>query len=48
MYLELKVTKEKTDFEVEYLNNRLTEIDNRLFNIEERIENSTLKALVSN
>lgn len=35
----LKVTKKKTDFEVEYLNNRLTEMDKRLFNIEKRIEN---------
>ncbi|MGJ7920260.1 hypothetical protein [Neobacillus sp. LXY-4] len=35
----LKVTKKKTDFEVEYLNNRLTEMDKRLFNLEKRIEN---------
>ena len=35
----LKVTKKKTDFEVDYLNNRLTEMDKRLFNIEKRIEN---------
>ncbi|NRG43207.1 hypothetical protein HRF87_00330 [Bacillus sp. CRN 9] len=35
----LKVTKKKADFEVEYLNNRLTEMDKRLFNIEKRFEN---------
>ena len=35
----LKVTKKKTDFEVEYLNNRLTDMDKRLFNLEKRIEN---------
>jgi hypothetical protein len=35
----LTVTKKKTDFEVDYLNNRLTEMDKRLFNIEKRIEN---------
>lgn len=35
----LKVNKKKTDFEVDYLNNRLTEMDKRLFNIEKRIEN---------
>lgn len=35
----LKVTKKKTDFEVEYLNNRVTEMDKRLFNLEKRIEN---------
>ena len=35
----LKVTKKKSDFEVDYLNNRLTEMDKRLFNIEKRIEN---------
>lgn len=35
----LKVTKKKTDFEVEYLNNRLTEMDKRLYNIEKRIVN---------
>lgn len=35
----LKVSKKKTDFEVEYINNRLTEMDKRLFHIEKRIEN---------
>ncbi|MDR6123450.1 septal ring factor EnvC (AmiA/AmiB activator) [Bacillus sp. SLBN-46] len=35
----LKMTKKKTDFEVDYINNRLTEMDKRLFNIEKRIEN---------
>ncbi|MDZ5472441.1 hypothetical protein SM124_11845 [Bacillus sp. 31A1R] len=35
----LKVTNKKTEFEVEYLNNRLTEMDKRLFNLEKRIEN---------
>ncbi|MGG5254673.1 hypothetical protein ACQYAD_14565 [Neobacillus sp. SM06] len=35
----LKVTKKKTDFEVAYLTNRLTEMDKRLFNLEKRIEN---------
>lgn len=35
----LKVTKKNTDFEVEYMNNRLTEMDKRLFNLEKRIEN---------
>ncbi|MEH7300759.1 hypothetical protein, partial [Neobacillus drentensis] len=35
----LNVTKKKTDFEVDYINNRLTEMDKRLFNIEKRIEN---------
>jgi hypothetical protein len=34
----LNVTKKKTDFEVEYLNNRLTEMDKRLFTVEKRIE----------
>ena len=35
----LKVTKKKTDFEVDYLNNKLTEMDKRLFTLEKRIEN---------
>nr|WP_071316810.1 hypothetical protein [Anaerobacillus isosaccharinicus]QOY35352.1 hypothetical protein AWH56_022100 [Anaerobacillus isosaccharinicus] len=35
----LKVTKKKTDFEVDYLNNKLTEMDKRLFSLEKRIEN---------
>ncbi|CAM3791114.1 hypothetical protein CYOC110262_22325 [Cytobacillus oceanisediminis] len=35
----LKLQKKKTDFEVEYLNNRITEMDKRLFNIEKSIEN---------
>lgn len=35
----LKVTKKKTDFEVDYLNNKLTEMDKRLFNLEKRVEN---------
>jgi uncharacterized coiled-coil protein SlyX len=35
----LRLTKKKTDFEVDYLNNRLTEMDKRLFNLEKRIEN---------
>jgi hypothetical protein len=35
----LKPTKKKTDFEVDYMNNRLTEMDKRLFNLEKRIEN---------
>lgn len=35
----LKVQKKKTDFEVEYLNNRITEMDKRIFNVEKRIEN---------
>jgi hypothetical protein len=35
----LKVTKKKTDLEVDYLNNRVTEMDKRLFNLEKRIEN---------
>lgn len=34
----LNVTKKKTDFEVEYLNKRVTEMDKRLFTIEKRIE----------
>ncbi|WP_209121698.1 hypothetical protein [Alkalihalobacillus sp. BA299] len=35
----LKVTKKKTDFEFDYLNNKLTEIDKRLFSLEKRVEN---------
>jgi hypothetical protein len=35
----LKVTKKKTDFEVDYLNNRVTDMDKRLFILEKRIEN---------
>ena len=35
----LKVTKKKTDFEVDYMNNRLTDMDKRLFNLEKRFEN---------
>ncbi len=35
----LKVTKRKTDFEVDYLNNKLTEMDKRLFSLEKRVEN---------
>lgn len=35
----LNVTKKKTDFEVDYLNNKLTEMDKRLFSLEKRIEN---------
>ncbi len=35
----LKVTQKKTDFEVDYLNNKLTEMDKRLFTLEKRIEN---------
>ena len=35
----LKVTKKKSNFEIDYLNSRLTEMDKRLFNIEKRIEN---------
>lgn len=35
----LKVTKKKTDLEVDYLNNRVTELDKRLFSLEKRIEN---------
>jgi hypothetical protein len=35
----LKVTKKKTDLEVDYLNNRVTELDKRLFILEKRIEN---------
>ena len=34
----LKVTQRKTNFEVDYVNNRLTEMDKRLFNLEKRIE----------
>ena len=35
----LKVTKKKTDLEVDYLNNKVTELDKRLFSLEKRIEN---------
>ncbi|MCD8502165.1 MAG: hypothetical protein LRY71_11350 [Bacillaceae bacterium] len=35
----LKVTKKKIDFEVDYLNNKLTEMDKRLFILEKRTEN---------
>lgn len=35
----LKVNKKKTDFEVDYLNNKLTEMDKRLFSLEKRVEN---------
>lgn len=35
----LKVTTKKTNFEVDYLNNKLTEMDKRLFTLEKRIEN---------
>lgn len=35
----LKVTKKKTDFEFDYLNNKLTEMDKRLFSLEKRVEN---------
>lgn len=35
----LKVTKKNTDFEVDYLNNKITEIDKRLFSLEKRVEN---------
>ena len=35
----LKVTKKKTDFEIDYLNNKITEIDKRLFSLGKRIEN---------
>lgn len=35
----LKMTKKKTDLEVDYLNNRVTEMDKRLFILEKRIEN---------
>lgn len=35
----LKLTKKKTDFEVDYLNNKLTEMDKRLFSLEKRVEN---------
>jgi chromosome segregation ATPase len=32
----LKVNKKKTDFEVEYLNNRLTEMDKRIYVLEKK------------
>ncbi|KIY20861.1 hypothetical protein UB32_16910 [Mesobacillus subterraneus] len=35
----LKVSKKKTDFEVDYLNNRLTEIDKRLYVLEKMGQN---------
>ena len=35
----LKQTKKKTDFEADYINNRITEMDKRLFQLEKRIEN---------
>ncbi|KEF38890.1 hypothetical protein M670_01706 [Schinkia azotoformans MEV2011] len=35
----LKATKKKTDFEADYINNRITEMDKRLFQLEKRIEN---------
>ena len=35
----LKVTKKKTDFEIDFLNNKLTEMDKRLFILEKRTEN---------
>jgi hypothetical protein len=35
----LKATRKKTDFEVDYLNNKITEIDKRLFSLEKRVEN---------
>lgn len=35
----LKVSKKKTDFEVDYLNNRLTEMDKRIYVLEKTIQN---------
>ncbi|MBT2640595.1 hypothetical protein [Bacillus sp. ISL-39] len=35
----LKVSKKKTDFEVDYLNNRLTEMDKRLYVLEKTVQN---------
>ncbi|MFN7253484.1 MAG: hypothetical protein ACK4M9_22325 [Anaerobacillus sp.] len=35
----LKVTKKKTDFEIDFINNKLTEMDKRLFSLEKRVEN---------
>ncbi|HJV32150.1 MAG TPA: hypothetical protein VJ558_08125 [Bacillales bacterium] len=32
----LKITKKKTDFEMDYVNNKLTEMDKRLFILEKR------------
>ncbi|GAE47881.1 hypothetical protein [Mesobacillus boroniphilus] len=32
----LKVNKQKTDFEVDYLNNRLTEMDKRIYVLEKK------------
>lgn len=34
----LKLQKKRVDFEVDYINNKLTEMDKRLFNIEKRVE----------
>lgn len=35
----LKVSNKKTDFEVEYLNNRITEMDKRLYVLEKTVQN---------
>jgi chromosome segregation ATPase len=35
----LKMTKKKTDFEVDYLNNRLTEMDKRIYVLEKNMQN---------
>lgn len=35
----LKLQKKRVDFEVEYINNKLTEMDKRLFNLEKSVEN---------
>jgi hypothetical protein len=35
----LKLQKKRVDFEVDYINNKLTEMDKRLFNLEKGVEN---------
>ncbi|MFN7251526.1 MAG: hypothetical protein ACK4M9_12130 [Anaerobacillus sp.] len=35
----LIVAKKKTDFEIDFINNKLTEMDKRLFILEKRIKN---------
>ncbi|UYZ24054.1 hypothetical protein [Mesobacillus jeotgali] len=35
----LKLSKKKTDFEVDYLNNRLTEMDKRIYVLEKTVQN---------
>jgi hypothetical protein len=35
----LKLQKKTVDFEVDYVNNKLTEMDKRIFNLEKRVEN---------